>query len=328
MIVKEVTFINRNQKRWQSFETSLERSGDPDDLADQYIQIVDDLSYARTFYPRSKITSYLNRLALKIHQEIYKNKKEKTNRFKLLATQEVPLILKESRPFLLLSLSIFVISIILGVVSALTDDSFIRLILPSEYINMTLNNIQKGDPMGVYGESSQLPMFIRITFNNVFVSFQAFLLGMFTHIGTSYALVSNGIMVGSFVTFFYQKNLLTTSVFTIMIHGALELSAITIAGAAGFILSSSFLFPGTYSRMHSFKNGAKKGTKLMVMLIPIFIVAGFIESFITRYYQTMPIALTLFIIIGSLSFIVWYFFIYPNQVFNKLIKNPNGKTIH
>lgn len=318
--MKEVTFINRNQKKWQAFEESMLQDSAPDELANQYIQIIDDLSYARTFYKHSRVTSYLNRLALKSHQQIYKNKKEKTSRIKQLVNIEVPLILYKYRSQLYISMLVFVISALLGVVSALTDHSFIRLILPERYINMTLNNIQNGDPMGVYGQSSQFPMFLRITFNNVLVSFYAFLMGILTHFGTGFILARNGIMLGSFVTFFYQKNLLGTSLYTIMIHGSLELSAISIAGAAGFILSSSFLFPGTYSRLESFKNGTKDATKIMVVLVPVFIMAGFLESFVTRHYQTIPLPLILLIIIGSLSFIIWYFFIYPIKRFNQINK--------
>ncbi|MBN2166399.1 MAG: stage II sporulation protein M [Marinilabiliaceae bacterium] len=317
--MKEVTFINRNQKRWQSFEKTIHQDCDPDKLADQYIQVIDDLSYARTFYAKSRITSYLNRLALKIHQEIYKNKKEKSSRLKQFFKLEVPLILKETQPQLILSFAVFILSVFLGVISALTDDSFIRLILPDSYINKTLNNIQQGNPMGIYGETSQMPMFIAIASNNIFVSFYAFLMGILTHLGTGYVLVQNGIMVGSFVTFFYQKNLLGTSLYTIMIHGTLELSAITIAGAAGFLLGNSFLFPGSYSRMESFKKGAKDATKIMLALVPVFLIAGFFESFVTRYYQDLPVIVFLIIIALSLTFIIWYFFIYPHKISKKLI---------
>ena len=51
----------------------------------------------------------------------------------------------------------------------------------------------------------------------------------------------------------------------------------------------------------------------MLGLVPVFMVAGFLESFVTRHYNTMPTVLNLAIIFCSLSFIVWYFFIYPIQ---------------
>jgi uncharacterized membrane protein YhdT len=58
------------------------------------------------------------------------------------------------------------------------------------------------------------------------------------------------------------------------------------------------------------KRGAKDGIKLMIGLVPIFIVAAFLEGFITRY-ATMPIWISIMILAGSLTFIVWYFIIYP-----------------
>ena len=96
----------------------------------------------------------------------------------------------------------------------------------------------------------------------------------------------------------------------IWIHGTLEISAIVIAGCAGLVMGNSILFPGTYSRGVSFVKGTKQGVKIVIGLIPVFIAAGFLESFITRYTH-MPMWLSISIIGSSLAFIVWYFIIYP-----------------
>ena len=100
-----------------------------------------------------------------------------------------------------------------------------------------------------------------------------------------------------------------------MRHGTLELSAIVIAGCAGFVMGNSFIFPGTYSRLESFKRRAKKGLKIIIGLIPVFIMAGFIESFFTRYTQ-MPWIISLATILLSAAFIVYYFVIYPAKLHN------------
>src|SRR5260221_298201 len=70
------------------------------------------------------------------------------------------------------------------------------------------------------------------------------------------------------------------------------------------------LFLVTYSRLESFKMGAKDGLKVVMGLMPVFTVAGFIESFITRY-STMPLFIKILIIGSSLFFIIFYFFVYP-----------------
>ncbi|MCW3076830.1 MAG: rane protein, partial [Bacteroidetes bacterium] len=117
-------------------------------------------------------------------------------------------------------------------------------------------------------------------------------------------------MLGSFFTLFYQYNVIGKALKVVWIHGTLEISAIIIAGCAGFILGNSYIFPKTHTRMHSFVKGGKDGLKVVIGLIPIFIMAGFLESFITRYTE-MPLALSLTIIIISFAFIVGYFIVLP-----------------
>ncbi|MGQ1785957.1 MULTISPECIES: stage II sporulation protein M [unclassified Saccharicrinis] len=323
--MKEITFINRNKSRWQSFEENMKKGDklNPDELADQFIQLTDDLAYARTFFPKSGTISYLNSLTVKTHQEIYKNKKEKSSRFKTFWLTELPLEFYHSRKYFLISLVIFLIAGTLGAVSALNDDGFVRLILGDTYVNTTLDNIEKGDPMGIYGTMGEFEMFLAITSNNIWVSFVVFVFGMLTSLGVGFVLVQNGIMVGAFQAFFYQKQLFSVSSLAIYIHGALELPGIVIAGGAGIILGNSFLFPGTLPRITALGIGVRRGVKIMIGLVPIFLVAGFLESFVTRHYDNMPLSINLIIILGSLSFIIWYFFRYPNLVFKRFTKEAH-----
>nr|WP_321450140.1 stage II sporulation protein M [uncultured Carboxylicivirga sp.] len=320
--MKEITFINRNKKRWEKFEVQLQNASliTPDELADQFIQLTDDLAYARTYYPNSRTLSYLNSLSQKTHQEIYRNKREKGSRIPSFFTTELPLILNSARPYFLISFLVFMAAWGLGVISAYFDHDFLRVIAGDQYVNMTLDNIEKGDPMAVYSQMNEMPMFIAITFNNVFVSFYVFLMGLLTPIGTIIQVFRNGIMVGAFQAFFYHKNLLGVSTYAIMIHGTLELSAIVLAGGAGIIMGKHLLFPGTYPRKESFVYGVKKSIKIMIGLVPVFIVAGFLEGFVTRSYNSMETWVNILIIALSLTFIVWYFFLFPIKVHKQYIQ--------
>lgn len=293
----------------------------PDRLAEIFIQLTDDLSFARTQYPNSRVTHYLNSLASKIHLEIYKNKKEERNRFITFWKYEVPLLLHQSRRQLLYAFIIFMLAAIIGAVSAIHDETFVRLILGDAYVNMTIENIKNGNPMAVYGNMEQTDMFFAITYNNIRVSMVAFVAGLFFSIGTGLILFQNGIMVGAFLSFFYKEGLLAHSLSVIMLHGTIELSSIVIAGAAGFVMGNSFLFPGTYPRLYSFKEGVKRGVKIVMGLIPLFIMAGFIESFVTRY-TFMPVLLKVLIIGLSALLILYYFVLYPS----KLARHANLRT--
>jgi len=319
--MREAAFVKQNMKRWKEYEELLKGSiHEPEKKAEIFIQLTDDLAFAQTQYPTSETVLYLNHLSSQIHQQIYKNRKEERSRFITFWTLELPILFARMRKPLLYSFIITLIAFAIGIISSLGDHTFVRLILGDGYVNMTLENIKKGDPMGVYSSFDPVTMFFAITFNNIRVAFMAFAAGVVFSFGTVYILFQNGVMLGAFLTLFYQHNLLLNSVLVVMLHGTLEISAIIIAGGAGLRMGNSILFPGTFSRLESFKMGAKDGLKVVMGLIPIFIVAGFIESFITRY-SGMPMMLKATIIGTSLFFIIFYFFVYPLRFQSHVPKN-------
>jgi uncharacterized membrane protein SpoIIM required for sporulation len=310
--MNEAAFVKRNKARWEDFEKIVkdQQHAHPDRLAELFIQITDDLSFSRTKYPNTRTTEYLNALANKIHLKIYKNKQEDRNRFVIFWKTEVPKAMYESRRPLLYAFLIFMVSALIGCVSVMKDDTFIRLILGDNYVNMTLENIKNGNPTKVYATMDELNMFFAITWNNVLVSFNTFIMGILASVGTGYHLFANGIMVGSFIMFFYQQNQLAQAFPVVMLHGTIELSSIVIAGAAGLTMGNSLIFPGTYSRIASFKIGALRGLKIVMGLVPFFFIAGFIESFVTRY-AFMHWSIKTFIIGVSATVMIFYFVIYP-----------------
>uniref|UniRef100_UPI0040487A16 stage II sporulation protein M n=1 Tax=Roseivirga sp. TaxID=1964215 RepID=UPI0040487A16 len=314
--MREAAFVKQNVKKWEQFEELLQGSStDPDKLSDLFIQVTDDLAFANTQYPDSRTYAYLNGLASKIHAQIYKNKNEDRKRFVYFWKTEVPLVVRKSHTKLLYAFIIFAVSVIIGIVSQNMETDFVRIVLGDNYVNMTLENIEKGDVLAVYGRGGQMDSFFAITFNNVRVSFFAFAAGLLVSLGTGYLLFQNGVMVGCFFTFLGQQGYLNEAFKVVMLHGTLELSAIVLAGGAGFVMGNSILFPGTYSRMASFKRGAIEGLKIVMGLMPVFILAGFIEGFFTRYTD-MPIAISLFVITGSAAFIIYYYIFYPIKVAN------------
>ncbi|RZJ79770.1 MAG: stage II sporulation protein M [Flavobacterium sp.] len=313
--MREALFVKKNTEKWQQYDRM--QQANPDEVANQFIEITNDLAYAKTFYPKSSTTAYLNGLASKLHQSVYKNKKEKSNRFVHFWKSELPLLFLEHRKQVIYALLFFILSCAIGAISAKYDDTFVRLIMGDAYVNMTNENIAKGDPFGVYKQSNEFVMFIQIGLNNIYVALYTFVLGIIFSFGSIVSLFRNGIMLGSFQYFFFSKGSGIQSVLVIWIHGTLEISAIVLAGAAGLVLGNSFLFPKTYTRMESIIKGAKDGIKIVLGLVPIFIAAAFFESFITRHTE-MPLFLSIAILAISAAFIIWYVFIYPVKIIKKL----------
>ncbi len=315
--MREAVFLKQNADKWKQFEAEVKSNLSADELAMQFIELTDDLSYAKTFYPKSNTTKYLNGLAAKFHQEIYKNKKEKKGRVWWFWQFELPYLFKQYQKQFLYAFVFFVIFSLMGALSAKYDENFVRLILGDGYVNMTLDNIEKGDPFGIYKSGNQMSMFLQIGENNIRVALITYVLGITFSIGSIWMLFSNGIMLGSFQYLFISKGLGIKFILVIFIHGTLELWSIIIAGAAGLIMGNSFLFPGTFSRTESLLRGAKDGLKIVIGLVPLFVVAAFFEGFITRY-SNMPVWMSLLILSSSLLFIIWYFIIYPIQLHRKI----------
>ena len=319
--MREGSFIRKNLEKWK--KRQYEPATDPDEIAGEFTELVDDLGYAKTFYPHSKVTQYLNGLASRVYLGIYKNKKEESSRIMRFWKTELPLVVRKYHREILYAFIIFVGFAIIAAFSAAHDETFVRGVLGDRYVEMTEENISKGDPFGVYKSDNQFSMFMAIALNNIKVSFIIFVAGFLLSVGTVWFLFSNGVMLGAFQYYFFAKGLGWKSVLVIWIHGTMEISSVIIAGAAGFVLGNSILFPGTYQRIDSLKRGGKDGLKMLIGLVPVFIAAAFLEGFVTRY-STMPVWLSLFILAASLAFIIWYFVIYPIRLEMKI--NPYSSS--
>lgn len=286
---------------------------DPDVLASNYIELTNDLAYAQTFYGKSKTEQYLNELAIRAHQLIYKDRKSSNNKVLHFFKHEIFEAIWHIRRPLLYALLIFLLANLIGIVSSKYDNDFVRLIMGDSYVNMTIENIKKGNPAAVYQSGSEWGGALAITINNVKVAFYAFIFGLFASVGTGYILLINGIMVGSFHYMFYQYGVLDEAMSAIWIHGTIELSVIVIAGGCGIALGNSILFPKTYTRLESFKRAAKQASKVLISTVPFFIVAGFLEGFVTRHYQ-VSIWLSLLIIVVSGIAIIYFYLIKPRRM--------------
>lgn len=318
--MREGKFIDKNKDRWMRYTTPTD---DADELAERFTNLVDDLSYAKTFYPKSKTTKFINALSAKIFQSIYSKEKKEKGRTKTFFKYELPLLFRQYHGELLFTFIFFTLCIFIAVLSCMNSYDFIRAVLGDGYVDMTEENINKGDPFGVYKDENPWLMFLRIAFNNIQVSFMAIVLGFLGGIGTLYILFENGLRLGSFHYMFFEKGMGFASILVVWIHGTIEISAIVIAGTAGIILGKGFLFPGTYSRKESLIRAGQDAAKISIGLIPFFIIAAFLESYVTRY-TNMPIFVSIMILALSAGLILWYFVIYPRLLYRNGYRYVDG----
>ena len=321
--MREVAFIKQNKAKWLEIEEVVngKMKKNPDDLSSLYINLINDLSFSQTYYPKSKTTVYLNFLSSQIFQKIYKTKRIEQNRIRHFFATEVPLTVYEYRRYLYYAFMFFILFVAIGVISSIYDKDFATLILGEGYVNQTLENIKKGDATAIYGSGASWSTALMIIVNNLVVGAKLYIYGILGGVGTLYALMQNSIMLGAFQFFFKTHHALLDSAKGIWLHGVFEIFGMVVEAMAGLILGASILFPATLSRLESFKQGFRNSFKIYLSTVPFTIFAGLIEGFVTRYAQTMPLILNIIIIFGTLAVIAFYYFIYPHIVSRKLYQN-------
>lgn len=322
--MREALFIKKNKTRW--LKNQQLPSLNPDEMAADFTQLVDDLAYAKTFYPSSKVTNYINARASGIYLTIYKNRKEESNRLFTFWKYDLPLTIRKHHGVLLFSLIVFIIFFAIGFFTSQKDDEVARSFFGDSYVETTQRNIDKGNPFGIYESGNSLLSWLGIMINNIKVALLMFVSGIFCGIPTLYKHCETSAMVGIFDQFFAARGFGIDFWLVVFVHGTLEITALIISTGAGLILGKSFLFPGTIKRIDAFKQGAKEGVKIMIGLMPIFALAAFFEGFITRLYNDISIFTTTIFAL-SVIFVVWYFIIYPIRLAKQLSIQLNEEEV-
>jgi len=317
--MREIAFIKQNKEKWLEFEqiSSNKEKKSPDDIANLHIKIMNDLVYAQTYYPKSKVTTYLNKLAKKSFDKVYHTKRRDKNVLLYFFFDKVPLLAYKHRKYIYISFIFFFICFFIGLLSTFNDESFARQVLGNNYVDQTLENIENGDAMAIYKGGSNWGTFIGIYDNNQRVGLNMFLSGLFLGIGTGFYIVYNAIMVAVFQAFFYQYNSLFQSLKGIWIHGTYEIFSMIIEAAAGYIIGASILFPGSLKRFESFKTGVREAFYIFISTIPFTIIAAFLEGYITRYSNQMPTIVCFLIILFCFVSISYYYLMLPFYVAKK-----------
>ncbi len=142
--MKETSFINQNKEKWKKFENAYKANNhNPDELSNLFVEITEDLSYARTHYPKRTVRVYLNNLAQDVFTSLYRIKNKPFKKFITFWTKSLPLEAYRMRKDMLVALLIFIMGGLIGVVSTANDIDYARVILGDSYVEMTNEHIDE-----------------------------------------------------------------------------------------------------------------------------------------------------------------------------------------
>ncbi len=275
------------------------------ELGRLYRQASSDLSYTKSSFKDREIINYLNQLVARAHSQIYLPPPFNIWHIAKFYLSVFPVLFRQSFSYILLSCMIFVISYIFSYVIVKTDTATAGIFLPDEFVIPVEEGLKENQVKASFPTSMAPELSSKIMTNNISVGFKAFAFGITAGIGTVYVLIFNGFMLGSLAALFnhYHYDIHFWSL--ILPHGITELVAIFISGGAGLILADGMINPGDLTRIDSMKTKGHKAIRLILGVIPMFIIAGIIEGFITPLDISPYIKLIFSIFTGLL--LVLYF---------------------
>jgi len=287
-------FLEVRRPVWQRLEEltgkgrrrlSALREDEIQELARLYPMVAVDTARAKMYGMGEGTRRYINELAIAAHGLLYRRKRSRplraVGRF---LVRDYPRLFRDMKPYVLLSLAIFMTVSVCAYICVRVNPSTAYLFVPGGLDVSGGPEVTEGDVGERYRTMSGSIMASAITTNNIGVAFYAFALGIAAGIGTCYVLLFNGMMLGGFFGHFANHGLSYECYSFLVPHGALEIFAIIVAGGAGLRLGLSIVLPGRLTRKASLRSGAREAVLLVLGTIPMFIIAGIIESFITPAY--------------------------------------------
>ena len=266
------------------------------ELALLYRQTASDLGAVREDPTNSTLARYLNQLLGRAHNLIYMGRKAKSHGIWKFYAEGFPGIFRETFPDTLAAFVIFLAAAIPAFLMGIADPAFSRHLLGPHMIE----TIEKHE-MWTHSIITVKPLASSVILtNNLSVSFATFALGITAGVGTVYMMLVNGLLMGVVSVACWREGMSLQLWSFVAAHGVLELPAIFIAGGAGLGIARGLLFPGTLPRRESLARAGARSVRLVLGTIPLLLIAGFVEGFISPTELNYKIKFLLSAALGTL----------------------------
>ncbi|RXZ76677.1 stage II sporulation protein M [Paenibacillaceae bacterium] len=279
-------FIREHKPLWSELDELLSRfekrrrtieAAHIDRLTQLYKTVSAHLAYAQTYYPGDEITKLLNQTVARTHHILHAEQWKTSHPIGEFFKRHFPTYLLEHKYAILLALLLFTVGGLAGFLAVWTDPLHLYALVPAQMADQI-------DPHAVGSNHDQLmnaTFSTTIMTNNIRVAILAFASGITFGLLTVYILIQNGLLIGALAAVFWQSGKSYVFWAYILPHGIIELLAIFIAGGAGLYMGYRMINPGNYTRKYRFLQSVKQSALLLVGTIPLFVIAGIIEGYIT-----------------------------------------------
>ncbi len=299
-------FITRKRPSWEQLTALLDKTNlgglaalsaeDLLELGRLYRTATSDLAVARRDFATHRVVEYLNGLVARAHGTVYQGRAASRRGLLTFFGQTFPRTFRATWPYTFAAFLMFFLPALLGFIAAERDPAAGVALYPAA--EEVVQDIKLGNEwwlnINAEGRSSSAAL---IMTNNIRVAILAFAGGILLGVPTLYVLVQNGlslgVIAGAAQAYGFSPNLWGF----VAAHGMVELSVIFIAGGAGLQLGWSVLRPGLTTRQAALTLAARRAAYLLLGCIPLLMIAGLIEAFISP--SPLPLTLKLAVSITS-----------------------------
>lgn len=286
------TFIEKRKASWQRLEELITQvrqlrglqkftRQEVRELGQLYRRTAADLAVAREESRDPRLVSYLNSLVIRAHGEIYRTENSGVRSIWDFYAHDFPAIFRQTYRYTLAVFLIFAAISIFAFVTTYRDDDF----ADHCYIPPTLVHHVKAHKLWTDDLNKEAPAGAAfIMTNNIGVGLKTFAFSIIPIIGTILVLLPSALQFGSLNALVVKYKMVTLLYSFVAGHGVLEFTAIFIAGGAGLMIGMAVLMPGERTRVQALAERGAIAIKLLAGCIPLLIVAGIIEGFISPTY--------------------------------------------
>lgn len=284
-------FISSRRPRWERLEILIQaleqgkaarlETQELLDLGRLYREAAADLARLQAFGKEASLAedleAYLNQLVARAYSQIYRSRSGRWRSLLYFLRSSFPQTFRQTAPWTLFALGVFLCGFSYGFVASLTDESFAPLIVPAHLIQrIEAGEVWFDSILAVRPLASSV-----IMSNNISVTFLAFALGISFGLGTLYIMAFNGLLLGSLAGLCHLQDLDTAFWSFVLPHGVIELTCVFMAGGGGFLLSTALLAPGVLPRKDALVHRGRQAVRLVLGCVPLLIIAGIVEGFLS-----------------------------------------------
>ena len=287
-------FAARKRPRWAEFQQLAERAADHGldsfashelpDFAARYREVAADLARARTYGVDDATMEHLERLAAAGHNALYRDERGTWRRIWEVLIRECPAAIRQAQGYIALACLAFMLPASAGYLLMREQPDLAVDLLPKVMIERAdagAERMAEGRRYVDVAVEDRPLMASGIISNNVRVAIACFAGGIFLGIGSLVLLGFNGLLIGATAGHFANRGLLAYLLEFILGHGLLELFAIWVAGAAGFLLGRSVVAPGDLSRGDALVLSGRTAVRMVGGAAVLLVVSGLIEGFVS-----------------------------------------------